>query len=343
MKYIKKILYIDKYISGHNAESEWKNQVSITLIASISFLIMSFLNIFQHSTLMLVTTGGSSAILLLCYLVSRKRRNIKLLKAVFLMIFLIVFTFYTVIGGNQGFAALWLILAPFVAMLVIDLRYGFLISLYFQIMLLLLFETPLRALLKFAYDPTFLLRFPFLYLISFAFAVFIEIRTRRYQYQLILNQQEVERLSSIDTMTGLLNRNSYNKYRAAANPEAVSRLTAIYIDVNGLHGINNQLGHDAGDQMLRVIASSCRDAFPEGDVYRLGGDEFLVLGEFAPGNGADEAIKKLLALVERSGYSISYGADGPGSAELDELVKSADQRMLRNKNAYYEKWRRARR
>ena len=95
--------------------------------------------------------------------------------------------------------------------------------------------------------------------------------------------------------------------------------------------------------MLRVIASSCRDAFPEGDVYRLGGDEFLVLGEFAPGNGADEAIKKLLALVERSGYSISYGADGPGSAELDELVKSADQRMLRNKNAYYEKWRRARR
>ena len=112
---IKQILYADRTVSELRRQQEWSNQEGIVLIASLSFLVMSLLNVAERSYEMLVTTAVSS-LLLAGWQIGRKKKNIALLQNAFLLAFLVVFSVYTVIGGNRGFAALWLILVPYVAM-----------------------------------------------------------------------------------------------------------------------------------------------------------------------------------------------------------------------------------
>ena len=57
----------------------------------------------------------------------------------------------------------------------------------------------------------------------------------------------------------------------------ISPAICVYIDANGLHELNNERGHEAGDLMLRFGAESLMEQFPKGSLYRVGGDEFVVL------------------------------------------------------------------
>ena len=332
---IKQILYADRTVSELRRQQEWSNQEGIVLIASLSFLVMSLLNVAERSYEMLVTTAVSS-LLLAGWQIGRKKKNIALLQNAFLLAFLVVFSVYTVIGGNRGFAALWLILVPYVAMAV-NLRKGFCISLYYQLMLVLLFWGPLKPLLRYDYGGTFLLRFPFLYLIDFCLATFLSVRIRLCQFELLKNEEELRRLGTIDLTTGLLNRNSFNSFRipSAAGLQSVS---AIYLDVNGLHEINNRGGHRAGDEMLCAVAALCTKHFPSSLIYRVGGDEFLILTENQEEQALSEAGQRLGNAVAEAGYSVAYGIETQtGPFDLDRLVGNADMKMLRNKEAYYQR------
>ena len=57
---------------------------------------------------------------------------------------------------------------------------------------------------------------------------------------------------------------------------AVTEFVAPFIDANGLHEMNNDRGHEAGDDMLRAIAEEIRNRFDSKHAYRLGGDEFVI-------------------------------------------------------------------
>ena len=94
-------------------------------------------------------------------------------------------------------------------------------------------------------------------------------------------ESEVLRLAFEDTLTGLPNRVKFNEhltcaldeYRRSAVPVAV-----LLMDVDRFKLINETLGHDAGDQVLRAVATRLRDSLRESDlVARLGGDEFAIL------------------------------------------------------------------
>jgi diguanylate cyclase (GGDEF)-like protein len=263
-------------------------------------------------------------------------KNVCILRVVDLVVFLVVLTFFTVIGGNEGFAILWLLLAPYIAMIVVDIKNGFFISLYYLIMLMMLFWGPLQFVLQYEYNAMFRLRFPFLYMVDFAFATFIASRIRKYQYQLLLNQQELERISFIDMTTGLLNRNSFSRYQADFQQEEQESLSAVFIDVNGLHEVNNKLGHAAGDHMLYEIANLCKEFFPKDMVYRMGGDEMLIVCKNRAHNQVLANAEKLSEAVDGAGYSVSYGVETQTDIfDLDKLVNAADRHMLECKEAYY--------
>jgi len=99
-----------------------------------------------------------------------------------------------------------------------------------------------------------------------------------------------------DTLTGLpnralvLDRAEQMLARTARRPDMVAG--ALFIDIDGFKQVNDNLGHAAGDQLLRVVAERLQGAMREQDtVGRLGGDEFVVLIE----SPAEEAIPGLLA------------------------------------------------
>lgn len=200
---------------------------------------MSLLNVLQHSWWMLGMTGGTALLLVLSWGITVRGHRLSFLSSLYLLINVVVLTEFTVRGGNHGFAALWLILTPFVAMFIVDLKKGFIVSLYFLAMLILVMSGPMRDLLQYDYNDTFRLRFPFLFTIGFAIATFIAIRSRLMQYELLEQQREIARVSATDIGTGLLNRNSFYQYCDTVSREKLASLSAVFLDVNGLHVIND--------------------------------------------------------------------------------------------------------
>lgn len=333
---VRHILYADHFVSTQKAKEERRNQQGIALIAMGASAIMSLLNLRQGSFAMLGATTISAIFLYIGYLVSKYKHRDAFLKWIFYILLVVIFTSYTVMGGNEGFSALWLIVGAYAVMIGIDLKAGFLISLYYLIMLVLLFNGPLSFLLQFDYNKTFRLRFPFLYAINFAFATFIAIRIRMYQYELLLKQQELEHLSTVDLSTGLMNRNNFIQKTLCFPCSDLKTLLAVFIDVNGLHEINNRDGHDAGDKMLCYVADLCKEYFPNDSIFRMGGDEFLIICRNADRDHTVLTAKRLFDAVEQAGYSISYGIEMQKSDfDLNKLVKDADAKMIEFKRNYY--------
>ena len=68
----------------------------------------------------------------------------------------------------------------------------------------------------------------------------------------------------------------YGELLHKSEQRTISPAICVYIDANGLHELNNERGHEAGDLMLRFVADSLMEQFPKGSLYRVGGDEFVV-------------------------------------------------------------------
>jgi diguanylate cyclase (GGDEF)-like protein len=155
------------------------------------------------------------------------------------------------------------------------------------------------------------------------------------------SQQVIIKMGTVDSLTGLKNRNSYNHLIEEHYSSDKNRglLSCVYIDVNGLHDLNNRCGHAAGDEMLRFIADAIKNVFPPDNAYRIGGDEFVVFLENA---ADDEAIKSSIAELRRICAARDYNmAVGFASQEMplkvDELIAEAETNMYDDKKDFYKK------
>ena len=144
------------------------------------------------------------------------------------------------------------------------------------------------------------------------------------------------RMSVTDQLTGLFNRSAYEKYLNESELHTFSHTVCVYIDVNGLHELNNKHGHEAGDQMLRAVAASLDEQFRSKRLYRIGGDEFVVFPESADPTVCEARMQVVCASLAAQGYSISYGLAAQETTEgLRNLVREADEKMLEQKRTYY--------
>jgi len=158
--------------------------------------------------------------------------------------------------------------------------------------------------------------------------------------ELLEAQEELRHLSTHDILTGLYNRAFFEeelKRLSAGRRFPVSILAA---DVDGLKIVNDTLGHEAGDRLLKLAAAALSGAFRTGDVIaRVGGDEFCVLLPAADADAVQEAmarIRQRLEALNRTGIefavSISLGAATALSAgELSGALRASDERMYREK------------
>ncbi len=148
-------------------------------------------------------------------------------------------------------------------------------------------------------------------------------------------KHELEIISHTDGLTGIGNRRAFEKY-LFSYPENMPKNTCfIYIDVNGLHEMNNTLGHKSGDEMLIYIANALRGIFGR-HTYRVGGDEFVALI-----NGIDEMELKTMAkaacdAAEDKGYHIALGYEFADNAiDMHDMIKKAEAKMYSAKAEYY--------
>lgn len=157
--------------------------------------------------------------------------------------------------------------------------------------------------------------------------------------QLEQAEKEKAELSSeanLDALTGLRNRNSYKKTLSGFCPEACSSFSCLYIDANGLHELNNTKGHDAGDAMLKTAARIFLLHFRAEDVFRIGGDEFVILCR----NISRDSVARRVATIHKEmadyGYSVAIGIEWRDEhMDLQEMLQAAELDMQKNKADYY--------
>lgn len=154
----------------------------------------------------------------------------------------------------------------------------------------------------------------------------------------ISSYQSLREMGIIDSLTGLLNRNCFERTIENLDKNEYRNVACVYIDANGLHNINNRFGHEAGDNMLKAVAQASQSKFGSDKTYRIGGDEFVAFTFGDSEKQIEENIESIKNDIEKQGYSISYGVSfSEISTNAERFIKQAERNMLDNKYSYYQK------
>ncbi len=169
------------------------------------------------------------------------------------------------------------------------------------------------------------------------------------------HEKKLEHIAHYDALTTLPNRVLLGDRLHQAMAQAQrheQRLAVAYLDLDGFKVVNDNHGHEAGDQLLMIVATRMKEALREGDTLaRLGGDEFVaVLFDLTDIEASVPVLTRLLAAVARPVHvgnqvfqvSASIGVTFYPQAEdvdADQLLRQADQAMyqakLAGKNRYH--------
>ena len=169
-------------------------------------------------------------------------------------------------------------------------------------------------------------------------AMLLSIYQMRVKFNVLLQKRRNKELSEIDMLTGTKNRNSFEQNRNTYAVTCKSSLACIYIDVNGLHNLNDDEGHDAGDKMLCTVAHAITVRFGKDNTYRIGGDEFVAFCADRYMEEIDGMVKGMIRSITDKGYSVSVGVSCREKEDLEmkTLIREAEKLMYREKARYYQ-------
>ena len=143
--------------------------------------------------------------------------------------------------------------------------------------------------------------------------------------------------SSRDPLTNLYDRRTYyediSRYKALVNG-------IIQIDMNGLKYVNDNFGHNSGDQALLIIGNALENSVNKGEMcaYRLSGDEFLILMYQGKKEELDETVLAIKEGMSNTNYSVAIGSyfiEKHDKISFEEAMKKAEELMYSDKEIYY--------
>lgn len=146
--------------------------------------------------------------------------------------------------------------------------------------------------------------------------------------------EQLERLSFEDSLSGVRNRHALN--RDIGYYKELQEVGVIYCDILGLKKVNDTLGHQAGDKLI-IRASEClQKTFRKTDIYRIGGDEFLVLCKGVKEEVFKSRVEELRKDMQEDDASMSLGCLWKKEVpDINALIAEADNLMYQEKRAYY--------
>ena len=147
------------------------------------------------------------------------------------------------------------------------------------------------------------------------------------------NMKEIYRQ---DSLTGLLNRNAYDSDVEQLRSADIGAVVCVYADMIGLHEVNNHLGHKQGDRMLCEFADTARAFFGDDRLYRIGGDEFVMISSAHTEAQTRKQLNYMRERLHTQGCEISVGvASSESTSDLPKIIEQAENEMRREKKEYY--------
>ena len=153
-------------------------------------------------------------------------------------------------------------------------------------------------------------------------------------------------LAHYDSLTGLPNRHTFDEKLHEMRKRAIDhghQLSVLFIDLDGFKNINDTLGHEAGDELLREVANCLTSCLPNGELCsRFGGDEFAII-HISPDvrRSAQALAETIISAVSEghtaAGHQVHVGASvgiamwGGGDNKVSSLLKQADLALYRAK------------
>nr|WP_317357775.1 EAL domain-containing protein [uncultured Tyzzerella sp.] len=158
-------------------------------------------------------------------------------------------------------------------------------------------------------------------------------------------KKELNLEKNYDSLTGVLNRNAYRNYEKAYDPDNVKYIGILCLALNELNNINHTAGIAAGDQIILDLADILKTQFYHKPIFRLNGNEFLIIMENINYDSFLQEIDILSKSLEKIGLSMTYGkAWSEDEKELNHLVNSAiyfrkmesnkSKQLINNNNLY---------
>ena len=160
----------------------------------------------------------------------------------------------------------------------------------------------------------------------------------------IENHQLLARLevkSTVDALTQVGNRNALDEYLETVDKGESMKpqeMGVVFADLNGLKWMNDEHGHDAGDRLLVRAATLLKIAFQQEQIYRIGGDEFVVLCPEISEKDLEERVSQLRGLADNTS-DVSFAVGSVYCSEdynINGAIQTADERMYEDKKAYYQ-------
>ena len=150
---------------------------------------------------------------------------------------------------------------------------------------------------------------------------------------------EVYKLSYYDYLTGLCNRRKFDEKKAIFNTESALPLTLLMADVDALKITNDAFGHHNGDKLLSHVADRLRDiSLDKTNVFRIGGDEFVILLPNCTSDEAEKMAEKLKKefesdIVNGLPISVSFGIATRYSMDesFDDIFNNPEMMMYSKK------------
>lgn len=225
-----------------------RRYIQFSIMLTGFFLIMSAVNIYQKSWVMFETTVLGAVVACVFAIIGGCKKKESIVGAGICVCVIIMFSFYAVIGGNDGFAILWILLIP-AAMPLLNFYSGILVSSYFLIFLFLLFYSPLSVLLHYEYGEIFCVRFPLLYAIAYGISWFGYYKLHVSKLQ---NYRHSQRLNELKQEADYAN-NAKSRFLANMSHE-------IRTPINGILGMDTIMIKECQDEHLLEYARDIQSA-----------------------------------------------------------------------------------
>lgn len=158
--------------------------------------------------------------------------------------------------------------------------------------------------------------------------------------ELIEKQIQLYEMSYTDALTGVKNRNAYNEFANNCRDNRIYNVGFAFLDINGLKQTNDTLGHYYGDQMILRLTTILKDYFSPEYIYRLSGDEFIVICPNIERSDFQKVMGGLIEKIQSEEDLASIGFIWKNNvSDIQRRTTQAEQIMYVEKQKYYEKHR----